>query len=57
MVNPDAVIKVFLPTEAFLLNPLDWLDIIEEYKITKTSITNFGMTLLTQSLASTPQRQ
>jgi myxalamid-type polyketide synthase MxaB len=56
MVNPDAIVKVFLPTEAFLLNPLNWLDIIEQYKITKTSITNFGMNLLTQSVASEPER-
>ncbi|MBR8831078.1 MAG: 2-succinylbenzoate--CoA ligase [Chroococcopsis gigantea SAG 12.99] len=52
MVNPDARKKIFLPTEVFLVDPLRWLDAIEKYGINKTSITNFGMTLINRCLES-----
>jgi acyl-CoA synthetase (AMP-forming)/AMP-acid ligase II/thioesterase domain-containing protein/acyl carrier protein len=54
--NPDAEKKIFLPTEAFLIDPLRWLDTIEQYGVTKTSITNFGMALVHQFVESASDR-
>jgi acyl-CoA synthetase (AMP-forming)/AMP-acid ligase II/thioesterase domain-containing protein/acyl carrier protein len=55
VVNPDAQTKIFLATEAFLRNPCHWLDALEQYKVSKTSMTNFGMALVTQSVKSSPE--
>ena len=54
--NPDAQKKLFLPTEAFLLDPLRWLDAIDQYRVTNTSITNFGMALVHQFVDSASDR-
>ncbi len=54
--NPDAQKKIFLPTEAFLLDPLRWLDTIDQYRVTQTSITNFGMALVHQFVDSASHR-
>lgn len=54
--NPDVQNKYFLPTDFFLQNPLCWLDALERYRITQTSMTNFGMALVSHAVAAAGDR-
>lgn len=53
MATPNAGQKIFLPTELFLQSPTRWLDVIEQYHVTNTSMTNFGMALVNQAAKAT----
>ena len=48
--NPNIQKKIDISTEAILQNPLLWLDIIEQYRVTNTSATNFLLGLVNENL-------
>jgi acyl-CoA synthetase (AMP-forming)/AMP-acid ligase II len=56
-VIPNAPLKIYLATNAFLENPLLWLDLIEKYRVTNANSVNFALALIIESLQkSSPKR-
>ncbi|WP_424101440.1 SDR family NAD(P)-dependent oxidoreductase [Moorena producens] len=48
--------QIEVATEIILANPLTWLDLIEEYKVTHTWAPNFGFKLVSDSLLKVPSK-
>ncbi|MDJ0515625.1 MAG: AMP-binding protein [Trichodesmium sp. MO_231.B1] len=50
IVNPKSGKTLYLPAERFFGNPLLWLDIVEQYKVNGTVLTNFAMTQIMEQI-------
>jgi acyl-CoA synthetase (AMP-forming)/AMP-acid ligase II len=48
--------QIHVKTDAILSNPLRWLDLIEEHRVTHTWSPNFGLKLLNEHLTRSPRK-
>ncbi|EDY39123.1 AMP-binding enzyme domain protein [Cyanobium sp. PCC 7001] len=52
--SPNASCKVVLHTIGFLKDPLQWLELASNYRVTHTTMTSFGMKLILDALRQAP---
>ncbi|MGK7939254.1 MAG: AMP-binding protein [Crocosphaera sp.] len=55
LITPQLGQTLYIPAESLFGNPLGWLDIVEQYQVTATVLTNFAMTCITQQVKQTSQ--
>lgn len=56
MAIPSLDTKIHMAAELFVKSPGAWLDTIEQYRVTHSTITNFGMALVERHVASSASR-
>lgn len=54
---PNAPTKVFLNTNAFLQNPLVWLDAIAKHRVTAANMINFALSLMSESIQKSSSKK
>ncbi|MGE0845703.1 MAG: AMP-binding protein [Flavobacteriaceae bacterium] len=54
---PNLPLKAHLDASRFIAAPLSWLDALETAELTHATMTNFGMSLVSQAVAANPDRR
>jgi acyl-CoA synthetase (AMP-forming)/AMP-acid ligase II/acyl carrier protein len=54
--GPNLPAKIYLPTGQFVASPGFWLDAVMQFRVTHSTMTNFGMSLIERYVESAPDR-
>ncbi|MGK7943353.1 MAG: AMP-binding protein, partial [Microcystaceae cyanobacterium] len=57
IIKPKLGQTFYLPAERFLGNPLLWLEMIDQYKVQRTVLTNFAMTQIIKQIQEKGQKE